>query len=233
LTDSEIIEQSIADARAIRNDLARELVDGSTVPDDDYPIAIFMAGAPGAGKTEASKQIVEMFDIIRIDPDEFRCRLPLYDGANSRLVQPGVSLFVDKIIDRLIRKRRNKSFLLDGTFSNLKLAQINVSRSLKSGRDVLIWYVYQDPELSWQFVQAREKKEGRGIPLEIFIDQYINSRFVVQQIKDEFDDQVVVDVMVKPIDPNEPAAYYDDVLDLGAVCPNVRTREQLRELLAD
>jgi len=51
--------------------------------------------------------------------------------------------------------KNNQSFLLDDTLSNLDVARKNIERSLRKGREVLIIFVYQEPELAWRFVQAR------------------------------------------------------------------------------
>lgn len=228
MTDDEVTASAKAYAKKIRTELARTIVDESPVPDEEQPLSLFMAGAPGAGKTEASKELVQGFDIIRIDPDDFREHFPLYEGGNSRLFQGAVSLIVEKVHDRLLKSK--KSFLLDGTFANLKVARQNVSRSLKKGREVRVWYVFQDPVLSWSFVQAREVKEGRGIPLESFIDQYFNSRFVIRQIKEEFEDRVAVDVLVKQLDKKDHH-FFENVPDVDSICPNIRTRESLWDLL--
>ncbi len=52
-------------------------------------VAIFMAGSPGAGKTEFSKYFLEkefgVDSIVRIDPDEIRETLPGYNGENAYL----------------------------------------------------------------------------------------------------------------------------------------------------
>lgn len=47
-------------------------------------------------------------------------------------------------------------------------------------------YVYQDHELAWEFVRAREAIEGRKIKLEHFIEQYFGARQVVNQLKEYF-----------------------------------------------
>ena len=49
-----------------------------------------MAGSSGAGKTESSKNLIKKFSkddhqIIRIDPDELRIKIPGYTGSNSYL----------------------------------------------------------------------------------------------------------------------------------------------------
>ena len=66
-------------------------------PPDDNPVSLFMAGAPGSGKTEFSKNLIKFFEkmfrpakIVRIDPDEIRDLLPEYKGNNSNLFQGAI-----------------------------------------------------------------------------------------------------------------------------------------------
>lgn len=227
--DREIVETAKASAKSIRNTIASELLSCPDGDGDDPPLTIFMAGAPGAGKTEASKEIASQFNILRVDPDDFRGNLPGYDGSNSRLFQGGVSLIVERVFDRLVKSR--KSFLLDGTSANLKKVRSNIQRALQKGRLVRLWYVYQDPLTSWEFVQAREIVEGRGIPLESFIDQYFNSRLVVNEMKKEFGDDLSIDVLVKDFTDPDPE-FHEDVASVDCICPTSRTREDLARALA-
>ena len=50
----------------------------------DHPITIFMAGSPGAGKTEVSKILLKRFPFqaVRIDADQVRALCPGYTGQN-------------------------------------------------------------------------------------------------------------------------------------------------------
>jgi len=60
-------------------------------------------------------------------------------------------------------------------------------------------YVYQDPIQAWQFVKAREIKDGRHIPKESFIKEYFDARIVVNQIKKDFSN-IALYLLVKNID---------------------------------
>lgn len=144
-----------------------------------------MAGSPGAGKTEASIELIEKLGtpVIRIDPDELRNECPGYSGANAYLFQPAVSILVEKIHDQALEQ--SQSFVLDGTLSHYDRALRNIKRPIGRGRTVQILYVYQEPRLAWEFVQAREAAEGRRIPTEQFIEQYCAARDVVNRLKAE------------------------------------------------
>lgn len=228
MTEKKIVEDAKAYAKAIRAEVAREFLEAPAGDDDDPPLTIFMAGAPGAGKTEASQEMLRNFNILRVDPDDLRVRFPDYTGSNSKLFQGAVSLIVERVFDKLVKSK--KSFLLDGTSANLNKARSNIGRALKVGRCVRLWYVYQDPVLSWKFVEAREKVEGRGIPIDAFIDQYLSSRFVMREMKSEFGEELCVDVLVKNFDQDEHK-FYEDVACVDEVCPSSRTRDDLRNTL--
>ena len=161
-------------------------------------MSVFMAGSPGAGKTEASIELLSQFDengskVLRIDPDELRSEFEGYTGGNSWLFQPAVSILVEKIHDLALDQRQ--SFLLDGTLANYEIAERNIERSLRKGRTVLILYVYQRPDLAWNFVQARERVEGRKIPIEEFVRQYFAARDVVNRLKQHFGGSIEVDLL--------------------------------------
>lgn len=53
-----------------RRRIARKLADLAIYPAEKNPVAVFMAGSPGAGKTEASQALIEKLGgpVLRIDP---------------------------------------------------------------------------------------------------------------------------------------------------------------------
>lgn len=187
-------------ARSNKNRIAKEII--SKYPIEANPISVFMAGSPGAGKTEASKNLIKELtgveeSTLRIDPDELRQFFVQYTGKNSSLFQGATSILAEKIHDLAIKK--NISFVFDTTFSKIDKAKLNVERSLDHKRLVQVIYVYQDPIQAWGFVKARELKDGRHIPKESFIEEYFKARTVVNQIKKEFS-EVTLYLLVKNID---------------------------------
>ncbi|WP_421557950.1 zeta toxin family protein [Pseudomonas canadensis] len=83
----------------------------------------------------------------------------------------GVTVIVERTLDLVYQQRQ--SFLLDGTLANLDVARKNIQRALDKGnRTVQVIYVYQKPELAWEFVLAREAIEGRNIPCNEFARQF-------------------------------------------------------------
>ncbi|UVH53856.1 zeta toxin family protein [Pseudomonas sp. CBSPBW29] len=230
-SEQEVSDEALRFARSNKKMIARRLTDKAIYPPEEAPVSVYMAGSPGAGKTEASIALVNLFadtPILRIDPDEPRSEFVAYTGGNSWLFQRGVSILVEKILD--LAMDQQQSFLLDGTFSNIDVARRNVDRSLRKGRFVQILYVYQDPMLAWDFVKAREEAEGRRIRKEHFIDQYFAARDVVNALKLEYGGDIHVDLLLKHID-NSGRLYEAGVEKIDYHIPERHTRADLEARL--
>lgn len=228
--DELISEEAVRWAKANRKAFAKTITSAEMFPGEKHPVAMFMADSPGAGKTEASKALVsELGSFLRIDPDEFRRAIPGYDGSNARLMHRAVSYLVAAVLDRAFELKQ--SFLLDGTFSSYEVAEKNVQRCLDKGRQVQVVYVYQEPHLAWQFVQARELVEGRSIPAERFVHQFFESRAVVDRLKVKFPKEIKVDVLLKNIDGSS-GRYLANVPSLKATVPIHYTPDQVTKMVA-
>ena len=213
-----------------RRRIARELTDLATYPAEKNPVAVFMAGSPGAGKTEASQALIKKLDgpVLRIDPDDYRALIPGYNGKNSNLFQRAVSRFVEKVLDEAFAKRQ--SFILDGTLSNYEVASRNVSRALAKARLVQILYVFQDPCQAWRFVQDREALDGRHIPVDVFIEQYFLARDVVNRLKDELGRKIKVDLIIKDLD-GDNRVYEGNIQAIDGYVKETYSVRSLREAL--
>lgn len=170
-------------------------------PPKDNPFSMFMAGSPGAGKTEFSKAFIELFKsdssfyAVKIDADEIKRLIPQYRGDNSDIVQSAAILGVEKLYDYTLK--HNQNVIVDGTFASYEVAFKNVKRSIDKGRIVSIFYIYQDPIVAWGFAQKREKLEGRYIPKEAFIQAFFAARENVNRIKADFGDRVIISLIEK------------------------------------
>ena len=191
---------------------------------------LFMAGSPGAGKTEFSQRYIPIainkkdqqlklalrkihIDItavdcvlIRIDADEIREFFPQYQKTDMKKGIHGNAHIIQKAANKGLDMVRdyclanNISFLHDGTFGNYGTMKKIVQKSLVVGREIQIFYLYLDPVTAWQFTKAREYLEGRNIVKEKFIDQYFNARENVDRIKREFGDTVKINCVLKDSD---------------------------------
>lgn len=233
MTDAEarIADAALVFAKANRKPIARRLTDPEVYSAESQPVSVFMAGSPGAGKTEASIELIGRFagwPILRIDPDELREEFPGYDGGNAWLFQSAVARLVDAVLDQAFHK--DLSFVLDGTFASYEVARKNVQRSFDDGRRVQILYVYQDPMLAWGFVQARESAEGRRIRPEHFIQQYFGAREVVNRLKSELGSVLHVDLLMKNND-NSHRFYMAGVDRIDFHIPERMSRAELEQRL--
>ena len=163
-------------------------------------IALFMAGSPGAGKTETAKRLIESLprtSFVHIDQDLIKSLLPEYIGNNAERYHGAASIGVEKVLDHVLSKGCN--FVLDSTLSDFKKARNNIERSLKKGCTVKIYFVYQDPKHAWSFVKKREQVEGRVVPKDSFVNQFVESRKVVNEIKNIFDTKVKLHFVSKTV----------------------------------
>jgi UDP-N-acetylglucosamine kinase len=231
----QLIEQeAIAFAKKHRNDIARRLTDPTIFVPEKNPVSVFMAGSPGAGKTEASLELLALKGadggprILRIDPDELRAEFPGYTGANSWLFQRAVIRVVERMHDLALKQKQ--SFLLDGTLSSYDVANKNVHRSLDKKRTVQILYVYQEPEQAWKFVQAREAAEGRRINADDFVREYFAARVVVNRLKAELGKAIQVDLLMKNNDGSQ-RFYRAGVDQIDNHIPEKYSEADVRHLL--
>jgi len=225
-----IQEQALAHAKkkSTKKAVARRLING--YPQEQKPVSVFMAGSPGSGKTESSKALIENFGgaVLRIDNDELREEFEGYNGGNSHLFQDAATRLLEAVHDMALKK--SISFVLDTTLSNFEKAKSNIERSLCKGRNVTILFVYQEPHLAWKFVQAREKVEGRRVPPEVFVDQFLSSQETVNLLKAHFTNKIEVHVMVKDVD-GKNRLYHANVSTVDQYLTNRYDRASLERVV--
>lgn len=194
--NEEITATAIEYAKRNKTQLVQTIADPSVYLSQDVNLAVFMAGSPGAGKTEYSKALIDDLEvrlgakIVRIDGDEIRTYLPGYKGNNSSLFQGAISIVVSRILDVVVNKKQH--FILDGTLSHHDRAAANIQRALDHGADVYILYIYQDPLVAWEFTKAREKVEGRNIPKAAFIQQFFDAYDTITLLHQEFGEKITI-----------------------------------------
>lgn len=191
--EEKVLEKNAIDFLRTRRKEIQERFAGDLVCRSvENPVSYFMAGSPGAGKTEYSKTLIERLwsdksaGIARIDHDDIRDLFVSagYNGTNSHVFQYPANLGVERVHDYALH--HDKNFILDATMHNPDKAKVNINRSLKLGRKVVIAYVYQDPLIAWDFTQKREALEGRRISKETFISIFFEAKDAVNMVKQEF-----------------------------------------------
>ncbi len=197
---------------------------------EEEKTAIFMAGSPGAGKTEVTQTLMALNNnLCVIDADKFRELFPGYVGNNSAEFQRGSALLVDAALDLVLKK--GYSFILDSTFATSKVNQ-NIERALKKNYTVLVYYVYQDPFIAWDFTKKRELVEGRFVPKERFINAFFQARKNLMRVKEEFQERVTINILVKDF-KNTISDFLMDIDNVELTLPINYTKEGLEEELHD
>lgn len=201
-SSQEIEAEALAFVKTNQNDLIQKFAPPEICHPVEIPISLFMAGSPGAGKTEVSKNFAKEFkDIpIRIDADEIRSICPNYTGVNAHLFQKAANKGVNILYDYALHK--NLNCILDGTFAYAGAAE-NIERSLRRKRKVELWFVYQDPLKAWEFTKAREARETRHVSKEIFIKTFFDSRRNAYAVKERFGSEIILNLLTKDYEKNE------------------------------
>ena len=187
-------------------------------------IAIFTAGASGAGKTEyAITRKEKEFNLIHIDTDEIRdFFIPIgYNGKNSNIFQKASSRGVDILFKEAINK--GFSVILDTNFSNFNIASINLTKALKHQYIIEIIYILQDLDKCFEFAKIREYVTKRTVPKELIEKSFIRSAKTVIQAKESFKNSIILNI----IDRINNKFYKDiSVHEFFEIIPN-----DLKELL--
>jgi len=179
------------------------------IKSNEKPVFIFMAGAPGAGKTEISKWLIDILKkeslvngIVRIDADEIReiFRPIGYNGKNSDEYKRGCMKGMEILFDYCLKNRYHT--IIDGTFASLSVAQKDIELAIGKKAEIFIIYVYQDPQVAWGFTKVREKEEGRRVRKEMFIDSLFKSIYNVNFIKQKYKDRIEIWLVEKDISNN-------------------------------
>lgn len=198
MTDKEekIIQYAFNWVKKNKNFIKARFCSSNDISPDDIPTTIFMAGCPGAGKTEFSLNLADKFNQkpVIIDADEIRKIVPKYRGDKAYLYQKAANKGVNILYDYSCKM--NFNVILDGTFAYGD-AEGNIEHSLKHNRNIEIYFIYQDPLLSWELTKIREKKEFRNVPKDVFISAYLDSMKNIKLVKKIFGNKIKLNIVIK------------------------------------
>lgn len=172
------------------------------ITDEDNISAIFLAGAPGSGKSEFLETIlcdlIEFF--IVIDIDVYRNMFKGYNGANSSEYQQGAVRVADKILKFCFQN--NLSFILDGTFRNYHKVEQNLHQCEKYKRKSLITLIFQEPKISFYYTFLRKLDKKRNVPVSVFVDGFYDSIKNAFRAVDDFEstNMIIAGKKLKDID---------------------------------
>lgn len=147
---------------------------------DTPPVAVVMAGVPGAGKTEFLDSLTEALheddkygEFVRIDLDQIVTIYPDYTPKTYKKFRSQGNNVLARCVDVLRRQRYN--IMIDGTFSGTPEASVrNVEKLLDSGYVVMMVYMHDVAETAWQYTRSRESLTDRGIDKNGFIESCEN-----------------------------------------------------------
>ena len=163
------------------------------------PTAIFMAGLPGSGKTEFSKNLVSIIKDkkpVRIDMDEIASQIKGYTPKEADKFREPATRLLNGILDKVLKQK--VEFILDGTFGSRNSIK-NIKRAINHGYTIRIIYIIQEPKIAWHFTEMREKVEHRSITLEGFVETYFNIIKNITEITPliENNDKIILDIISK------------------------------------
>jgi predicted ABC-type ATPase len=229
--ESQLGKNALTFIKQERRGLIKKFADPDVFRSVSRPVSLFMAGSPGAGKTEVSKNLMKKFHNvpIRIDADEIRAMCPGYIGSNAHVFQEAANKGVNILFDYALHK--NLNLILDATFAYAGAAG-NIKRALDYHRIVEIWFVYQNPLKAWEATKAREFKETRHVSREVFIEAFFKSKENVQSVKREFSNTIELNLLMKDYDKKmEELKLNIGVDDLDRYLNDGYTKNDLKELI--
>jgi predicted ABC-type ATPase len=166
--------------------------------DNSNPIAILMGGSPASGKSTFLKKYAPYLlktEILKIDADEIRAKLPEYEGYNATQTHLETKDIVNTLLsDRNIGIPCLFDVIYDGTMNSTKsyLPLINLLKSL--GYKVFIVYIDNVPkDVVINRSIERYKKSGRFVPLEVIDDFFNKGTEALEKLKSQVDGYMVVD----------------------------------------
>ena len=153
--DEEIIKQSITYLNQNKKEFLKTYT--KNIEPSTDKVAIFTAGMSGVGKTELATFLKEENPkLLHIDTDEIRefFRPIGYDGQNSNLYQKVASRGFSELFSHSLKK--GYSLIMDSNFANIEVAVLNIKRLLKKSYKIEIFYLYDYPELCYEYATRRE-----------------------------------------------------------------------------
>ncbi|EKD66074.1 MAG: Zeta toxin family protein [uncultured bacterium (gcode 4)] len=152
----------------------------------EEPSTIFLAWAPGSGKTEFIESRIDNSKYVIIDVDKYRNLFEWYNWINASEFQENSTKVANKIYKFCMQN--NLNLVVDWTFWNMNVIEQNIWQCKRKNRDFGIILIYQDPVFSYFYTKKRELDWKRNVPQNIFIEKYYNSISNSFEILEKFPD---------------------------------------------
>ncbi len=150
-------------------------------------LAFFMAGIPGAGKTEFVEGLQGSLQRkhIVIEHDKLVEYIDGYKPEDYYNFRKAGSVLVTKLFKYCLEK--GYSFIFDGTLSHDN-GYKNIKKALDHGYSVVVIYIHQDIVSAWKLTQDRELVKKRSIERNGFIETCRKITISLQKIFTAFAD---------------------------------------------
>ncbi len=194
------------------------------IKDEEDISAIFLAWAPGAGKSEFLETIFSDLksNFIVIDIDAYRKMFRGYNGENASEFQKCSVRVADKILKYCFHN--NLNFIFDGTFRSYEKVKQNLEQCLHYNRKVMVTLIFQEPRISFYYTFLRKMYKMRNVPVPVFIDGFYSSIENAFRARNEYNITLfVASKTYHNIDKNEfTYRTYDDIYSIESFCKKFR-----------
>lgn len=205
----------------IINDIKRNL----NCIQSESPLAILTGGSPASGKSTFLKSFAPYLlsnEIMKIDADEIRAKLPEYEGWNASATHLETKDIVNTLLtDREIGIPCQFDIIYDGTMNSTKNYLPLIA--LLHGLGYKIFIVYMD-NVPYDVVKDRMLKRyqnsGRFVPVEVIDDFFSKGKQALDELKTKVEGYMVIDATSK---------NYDILEQGGMKLPSSRNYQQLGE----
>ncbi len=178
-TDEEISQRAFEEIKAQKHTLPNKIFE---YKNRDKRL-IFMAGSPGAGKTEIAQLLKKECQSESIDTDEIRKLCSGYSGENSHLYQKAGIEGTDILIKYAFSK--GYSFILNGDFIDFNLQKQIIKKATKCDYAIEIAYVYRPLKVAKRYTKTIEKRYGKRVPDEAFIKSSLGAIETISEFIDK------------------------------------------------
>lgn len=214
-------------AKEHKKNLVTKIIGNIQPPSDLKPVAVFLAGIPGAGKTEFIRRLLgDNPTVVKIDLDEIVKLFPNYNSKYYYKYRTAANIIVDECV--IYCRKHSLNFILDGTFGYGKAVE-NIKSALKR-HDVVIIYIWKDPIQAWQLTKDRELVTNRAIDRDGFIRSYDNVPHNLINIRKTFGNQVPI-VTFKKNDTDDNFQVTQDTKIIDDLLQKRYTKDQLERLI--
>ena len=180
--------------KKIMNEFKKDLI----CIDNDNPIAILMGGSPASGKSTFLKKYAPYLlkeEILRVDADEVRAKLPEYKGYNASQTHLETKDIVNTLLsDKTIGIPCKYDVIYDGTMNSTKSYLPLIALLKKLGYKIFIVYIDKVPEeVIRKRALERYQKSGRFVPMEVIDDFFNKGKSALNELKEKSDGYMIVD----------------------------------------